>query len=74
VLEFKNVSKIYAGGKKAVDNLYLHINAGEFIVFIGPLYGMARTCFIASKQKSSSKKITISKYSSMNYLLYYEEI
>jgi len=36
VLEFKNVSKIYAGGKKAVDNLNLHINAGEFIVFIGP--------------------------------------
>ena len=36
MLEFKNVSKIYAGGKKAVDNLDLHINAGEFIVFIGP--------------------------------------
>jgi len=36
VLEFKNVSKIYAGGKKAVVNLDLHINAGEFIVFIGP--------------------------------------
>jgi osmoprotectant transport system ATP-binding protein len=36
VLEFKNVSKIYAGGKKAVDNLNLHINAGEFIIFIGP--------------------------------------
>lgn len=36
MLEFKNVSKVYAGGKKAVDNLDLHINAGEFIVFIGP--------------------------------------
>ncbi len=36
MLEFKNVSKIYAGGKRAVDNLDLHIHAGEFIVFIGP--------------------------------------
>ncbi|HJF34373.1 MAG TPA: betaine/proline/choline family ABC transporter ATP-binding protein [Sporosarcina psychrophila] len=36
MLEFKNVSKIYAGGKKAVDKLDLFINAGEFIVFIGP--------------------------------------
>jgi osmoprotectant transport system ATP-binding protein len=36
VLEFKNVSKVYAGGKKAVDNLNLHINEGEFICFIGP--------------------------------------
>ena len=36
MLEFKNVSKIYAGGKRAVDNLNLHINAGEFIIFIGP--------------------------------------
>ncbi|MBO0586649.1 ATP-binding cassette domain-containing protein [Sporosarcina sp. E16_8] len=36
MLAFKNVLKIYAGGKKAVDNLDLHINAGEFIVFIGP--------------------------------------
>lgn len=36
MLEFKSVSKVYAGGKKAVDNLDLHINAGEFIVFIGP--------------------------------------
>ena len=36
MLEFEIVSKIYAGAKKAVDNLDLHINAGEFIVFIGP--------------------------------------
>ncbi|NYF23213.1 betaine/proline/choline family ABC transporter ATP-binding protein [Sporosarcina sp. JAI121] len=36
MLEFKNVSKIYPGGKKAVDNLNLHINEGEFICFIGP--------------------------------------
>ncbi|MER2090849.1 MAG: betaine/proline/choline family ABC transporter ATP-binding protein [Sporosarcina sp.] len=36
MLEFKNVSKVYPGGKKAVDNLNLHINEGEFICFIGP--------------------------------------
>lgn len=36
MLTFKNVSKIYSGGTKAVNDLSLHINKGEFIVLIGP--------------------------------------
>jgi len=36
LLTFKNVSKIYDGGTKAVNNFNLEINKGEFIVFIGP--------------------------------------
>lgn len=36
MLTFKNVSKIYDGGTKAVNNFNLEINKGEFIVFIGP--------------------------------------
>ena len=36
MLKFENVSKIYQGGKKAVDNMNMHIREGEFIVFIGP--------------------------------------
>ena len=36
MLTFKNVSKVYSGGTKAVNNLNLHIDKGEFIVFIGP--------------------------------------
>ncbi|QQP71073.1 betaine/proline/choline family ABC transporter ATP-binding protein [Carnobacterium sp. CS13] len=35
MIEFKNVSKVYKGGKKAVDNINLAFNEGEFIVFIG---------------------------------------
>jgi osmoprotectant transport system ATP-binding protein len=36
VLTFENVSKIYSGSKKAVNNLNLEIQKGEFICFIGP--------------------------------------
>lgn len=36
VLRFEHVSKTYKGGKKAVDDLNLDIDKGEFICFIGP--------------------------------------
>ncbi|MDM5212428.1 betaine/proline/choline family ABC transporter ATP-binding protein [Peribacillus sp. NJ4] len=36
MLKIENVSKIYKGGKKAVKNISLDINKGEFICFIGP--------------------------------------
>ncbi|WP_163653175.1 betaine/proline/choline family ABC transporter ATP-binding protein [Listeria sp. PSOL-1] len=36
MLRFEHVSKIYKGGKKAVNNLNLNIKEGEFICFIGP--------------------------------------
>lgn len=35
MLSFKNISKTYGGSKKAVDNISLDINEGEFIAFIG---------------------------------------
>lgn len=35
MIEFKNVTKLYPNGKKAVDNISLEFNTGEFIVFIG---------------------------------------
>ncbi|MEG0497827.1 MAG: betaine/proline/choline family ABC transporter ATP-binding protein [Carnobacterium sp.] len=35
MIEFKNVSKVYKGGKKAVENINLSFDKGEFIVFIG---------------------------------------
>ncbi|WP_304511185.1 betaine/proline/choline family ABC transporter ATP-binding protein [Desemzia sp. RIT 804] len=35
LIEFKNVSKIYKDGTKAVENINLTFNDGEFIVFIG---------------------------------------
>ncbi|WP_077328575.1 betaine/proline/choline family ABC transporter ATP-binding protein [Virgibacillus siamensis] len=36
MLTFQDVSKIYDGGKKAVANMTLEVEKGEFIVFIGP--------------------------------------
>lgn len=36
MLTFENVTKIYSGSKKAVNNLNLQIEKGEFICFIGP--------------------------------------
>src|SRR5699024_5067106 len=35
LIEFKNVSKIYKGGKKAVENVNLSFEKGQFICFIG---------------------------------------
>ena len=35
MIEFKNVSKVYKGGKKAAENINLSFDRGEFIVFIG---------------------------------------
>jgi len=36
LLKFDHVSKIYKGGKRAVDDLNLEFESGRFIVFIGP--------------------------------------
>lgn len=35
MLSIKNLSKVYGGTKKAVDNISLEIESGEFIAFIG---------------------------------------
>ena len=35
MLSIKNLSKVYAGGKKAVDNMTIDIESGDFIAFIG---------------------------------------
>ena len=36
MLKFDHVSKVYKGGKMAVDDLTLEFEKGEFICFIGP--------------------------------------
>ena len=35
MLSIKNLSKVYAGGEKAVDNMTIDIESGDFIAFIG---------------------------------------
>jgi spermidine/putrescine ABC transporter ATP-binding subunit len=36
IIEIKNVSKIYGGGVKAVDNVNLTVSRGEFFALLGP--------------------------------------
>ena len=36
IIEIKNVSKIYPGGVKAVDNANITVNRGEFFALLGP--------------------------------------
>ena len=35
MIEFKNVTKVFKGGKVAVDNVNISFNKGEFVCFIG---------------------------------------
>jgi multiple sugar transport system ATP-binding protein len=35
-IEFQGVAKVYADGTRAVDDFNLHIEDGEFMVFVGP--------------------------------------
>ena len=35
MLEIKNLTKIYKGGKRAVDNLSLTVEKGDIFAFIG---------------------------------------
>lgn len=36
MVEFRDVTKVYEDGTKALDSMSLTIDKGEFVVFIGP--------------------------------------
>ena len=40
-----NLTKIYSGNKKAVDDISLDIQSGEFIAFIGTSGNWQNDCF-----------------------------
>lgn len=44
MIEFRNVSKIYHGGKIAVEDINLSFDSGEFVVFIGTSGSGKTTC------------------------------
>ncbi|MCG1866475.1 betaine/proline/choline family ABC transporter ATP-binding protein [Staphylococcus epidermidis] len=61
MLSIKNLSKVYAGGKKAVDNMTIDIESGDFIAFIGTS-GSGKTTalrMINRMIESTEGKITI---------------
>lgn len=58
-LEFVDVDKVYKGGHKAVDNLNVYIDDGEFMVPVGPS-GCGKTTslrMIAGLEEISNGKI-----------------
>src|SRR5699024_7262327 len=64
LLEFKNVTKKYADGTVAVNNLNLNINKGEFVCFIGPSgYGKTTT------MKMINSIIDVTEVSILNIVL-----
>ncbi|HYF77672.1 MAG TPA: ABC transporter ATP-binding protein [Symbiobacteriaceae bacterium] len=61
MVRFEHVSKVYAGGQKAVDDLSLDIARGEFVCFIGPS-GCGKTTtmkMINRLHEPTSGKITV---------------
>lgn len=35
MIEFQNVSKVYSNGTKALKNVNLHVDDGEFVFIVG---------------------------------------
>lgn len=61
MIEFKNVSKIYDNNVKALSNVNINIEAGEFVFLVGPS-GAGKSTFIKMLLKEvdpTSGKITV---------------
>ena len=56
MVEFKNVSKIYPGGKVAVENINLRIERGEFVCFIGTSGGGKTTTLRMNQQYADTNQ------------------
>ena len=45
MIEFKNVSKVYDNNVKALSNVYIKIDAGDFVFLVGPS-GAGKSTFV----------------------------
>ena len=64
MIDFKNVSKVYDNGTKALNNVNIHIDKGEF-VFVGGASGAGKSTFLKLMMREevpSSGTITIKDY------------
>ena len=56
MIEFQQVSKIYKGGKVAVEDVNLSFEKGEFICFIGTSGSGKTTCMRMINRMTDPKK------------------